>query len=194
MFKNIIFDVGEVLVHFRWKEYMEEDLGFPSETVKVLGDTIVMSDKWGKLDDGSMDEDEAPSYFKKLLPEYGQEIDRFFDGIVSIVNEYPYARDMILGLKKKGYNVYLLSNYPPKLAKKQWPGFSFFQDVDGYVISGLEKVTKPDAKIYQILLERYQLKAEECLFFDDRPVNIEGAERVGIAGKVFHGPEDVEGC
>lgn len=57
---------------------------------------------------------------------------------------------------------------------------------DGYVLSAQEKLVKPDAAIYQKLLSRYNLKADECLFIDNLPENIKGAEKVGMHGFVFN--------
>ena len=63
-----------------------------------------------------------------------------------------------------------------------------FKDVDGMIVSGFEHVLKPDPAIYHLLLDRYSLKAEECVFIDDRDVNIEAARAVGMKGIVYTGP------
>ena len=87
-------------------------------------------------------------------------------------------------LKSRGYRIYILSN----LAKESYEyvrGFEFFREIDGGVFSYQERVIKPDEKIYRILLDRYALKPEETLFFDDVPENIEAARRLGIHGIVF---------
>ena len=63
--------------------------------------------------------------------------------------------------------------------------------LDGYVVSGEEKLLKPDARLYRVLLDRYGLKAEECVFIDDNPANTAGAEAVGIKGIVFQGVEQL---
>ncbi len=60
------------------------------------------------------------------------------------------------------------------------------------MISAKEKLLKPDPALYRRLLDRYRLKAEECLFIDDLRENIEGAERVGIKGHCFAGSEELE--
>ena len=59
--------------------------------------------------------------------------------------------------------------------------YDFFKLMDGIVVSGEEHLLKPDIRIYQTLLDRYHLRAGECLFIDDSPANIEGAKKAGLA-------------
>jgi len=67
--------------------------------------------------------------------------------------------------------------------------YDFFADLDGIVVSGEEKMLKPDAALYRILMERYALKAEESLFIDDNAANIEAARQLGF--RVVHLTPDV---
>ena len=83
-------------------------------------------------------------------------------------------------LKEKGYHIYLLSNYSSDLFHKHTKGASFLDDIDGMVVSYQVHVKKPEPEIYHCLLEKYGLKAEECIFFDDRAANTEAAEKLGI--------------
>ena len=70
--------------------------------------------------------------------------------------------------------------------------FSVFGMMDGIVMSGEEMISKPDLRIYQILLDRYGLKAEECVFIDDRKSNTEAGEKLGIQGIVFENCEQAK--
>ena len=83
-------------------------------------------------------------------------------------------------LKEKGYKIYLLSNYSEELFHAHTKGAKFLDVLDGGVVSYQVHALKPDREIYEILLEKYSLKAEECLFFDDRMDNVEGAKKAGI--------------
>ena len=87
-------------------------------------------------------------------------------------------------LKNNGYRTYILSNAPLDL-----PDYLSRNDLDKYfigkVISAEEKIAKPDKKIYELLLNRFSLNPEECLFLDDKPENIQGAISCGINGYVF---------
>lgn len=66
-----------------------------------------------------------------------------------------------------------------------WPSFSFFKEVDGYIVSAVEKMKKPDLRIYNLICQRYQFNPEECLFVDDRQVNIEAARQAGMNAVLF---------
>lgn len=189
--KNVIFDVGMVLIDFRWREYML-DLGIPESVADDLGARMVMSDFWKDLDRGSVLEKDAPDYYKKQIPEYAGEIDLFWKDMTDIVREFDYAAPMIRGLKEAGYGVYLLSNYPLNLSKLHWEKFSFINEIDGKVISAVEKMVKPEEDIYKLLFERYHLIPEECVFLDDKEENIETAIRLGMKGIVFRSYEEAE--
>jgi HAD superfamily hydrolase (TIGR01509 family) len=75
------------------------------------------------------------------------------------------------------------------MVKDKYEAFSM---MDGIVMSGEELIAKPDLRIYKILLERYGLKAEECIFIDDRKENIIAGEQVGIRGIIFEDCEQVK--
>ena len=67
--------------------------------------------------------------------------------------------------------------------------YPFFKKAKGYVVSAYERLVKPQPEIYRLLLDRYGLKADECVFIDDYPVNIDGARAAGMNGIVFRDPE-----
>ena len=179
VYKNVIFDVGDVLISFRYRDYMR-DLGFPEETIEFLKDNMIFTDFWGKMDRGEEDIEEARDHFCELYPELKQEIELFWKNIEDIVAEYDYARPLIQSVKEKGYKVFLLSNYPAKLSDMHWARFTFLPEMDGYIISAKVHLAKPDPAIYRMLMDRYRLKPEESIFIDDNPVNVEAAEKLGI--------------
>ena len=92
---------------------------------------------------------------------------------------------MAKALESKGYNLYGLSNFPADKIDFILDNFEFSKHLKDIVVSALVKTVKPNAAIYNLLLERNNLKAKECLFFDDRAPNIEGAKKVGISGFVY---------
>ena len=92
----------------------------------------------------------------------------------------PEVWEKVHELKKAGYGLYLLSNYSEDLFTKHTKGASFLNDIDGKVVSYQIHEIKPNSKIYLYLLDKYNLKADQCLFFDDREQNVEGAEKLGI--------------
>ena len=182
--KNVVFDVGDVLVAFCYRKYME-GLGFNPETVDFLSDNMVLTEFWHGLDLGVRTEAEAVDTFTHKYPQYKEEILKFWEDPTELVEEYPYAEDLILKIKANGYKVYILSNYPIETAERHWPRFKFLPYTDGHIISGYEKITKPDPAIYKLLETRFGVDLEECLFIDDREVNIRGAEELGMKGLLF---------
>ena len=99
--------------------------------------------------------------------------------------------DLIRWFREKGYRIYFLSNYSEGLYEKTKDRLHFIESFHGGVFSWKEKCLKPDARIYRILLKRYDLNPASCLFFDDREDNVVAACREGIHGVVF-GPSVVE--
>lgn len=182
--RNIIFDVGMVLIDFCWEKYCR-NLGFDETVIQEFGKNMISSVYWDMLDEGIIEQQDAIQEFVKRMPQYKQEIEIFWENPEGLVEEYNFAAPMISRLKDKGYYVYLLSNYPINMYELHWPAFSFSTMVDGYVVSAFEKLKKPDLAIYRLLCERYNLKAEECLFVDDRQVNVDAARMVGMQSLLF---------
>lgn len=191
MIRNIVFDIGNVLAAFRWEDYIRYDLGYPEEVVRTFGERFIVHPLWDEFDLGVRKTEDIIADMKATVPEYPEEAEAFFANLVNIVKTYPYSRKWIQELKERGYHVYLLSNYPEMTFRiHQKEQFDFTDLVDGMVISAFEKISKPDPKIYQLLLDRYHLRAEECVFLDDRPVNIDAAVAAGMHGIVFRGQEE----
>lgn len=186
--KNIVFDVGMVLIDFCWKQHCR-NLGFGEVVIEAFDQYMILSDCWDLMDEGLISEEEAIQEFIKAMPQYREQIEVFWQHQEGFVKEYSYAAPLIKKLKEQGYKVYLLSNYPLGMYHVHWPTFSFYCEVDGYVVSALERMRKPDKVIYELLCNRYQLKAEECLFVDDRQVNVDAAISVGMESVLFEGYE-----
>ena len=186
MIKNVIFDIGNVLVDFRWREIMEK-LEIDKATQNEFEESVFGSKWWHEFDHGTMEEEEI---LEKLREDNQERIEAFelvWEHRAELVNPYSYSVSWIKELKEKGYRTYLLSNYPSTLftLHTNQGSFPFLDEVDGKIISGFVKMIKPDADIYEKIMSEYQLKAEECVFIDDRPENVEAAERVGMKGIVF---------
>lgn len=186
--KNIVFDVGMVLIDFCWAQHCR-NLGFGEEVIKSFDKYMISSNYWDLMDEGMISEKDAIQEFIKAMPQYQEQIEIFWKHPEGFVKEYAYAAPMIQSLKEQGYKVYLLSNYPLGMYHTHWPTFSFYNKVDGYVVSAVERIKKPDKAIYALLCNRYHLKPEECLFVDDRQVNVDAAISVGMESILFEGYE-----
>lgn len=190
MIKNVIFDIGNVLVDFRWRVLMEE-LGLPAETQAIFAKTVFGSRWWGELDHGIYEEAEILAHFREDNREHLDEFDLVWDNRGRLVEPYAYAVAWIEQLKASGLKVYLLSNYPRDVFTfhTECGCFPFLDRVDGRVVSGFVKMVKPNADIYEYLLSEYGLAAGECVFVDDREENVETARALGMKGIVFQGYE-----
>lgn len=179
MIKNIIFDVGDVLLGYRWHD-MLTDYGLSYEEADKVGNLMFNDVLWHESDLANMTREEIIGRYKENYPEYAGTIEWFMTH-----GEYMHVKrediwEKVQKLKEKGYRIYILSNYSEELFRKHTKDAPFINLADGIVVSYQIHITKPDERIYRYLLDKYKLKAEECLFFDDRRENTEGAEKLGI--------------
>lgn len=189
MIKNIIFDIGDVLVHFRWKQVMI-DLGFSETEIALLYKALFESRWWNEWDRGVIPEEEVMRHMKEEGKGLETQMAHFFEHKGELVIQYPYVEAWMQSLKQQGMKLYLLSNYPMSLFELHAKNtFTFLPYVDGKVVSGYVKHVKPEPEIYTILLNTYGLKPEECVFLDDRADNVEAARKMGIHSILFEGFE-----
>ena len=186
MIRNILFDMGNVLIRFD-REFFIERLGVQPEDKQMLMREVFHSVEWVQMDRGSIVEAEAVASICKRLPAHLHDAAeklvamwdrpiRPIDGMYELVEE----------LKKAGYGIYLLSNASLR-QHEYWPRIPAHVFFDGTIISADEGVMKPGAEYYLRALSRFGLKADECFFVDDVPANIEGALFCGIPGAIFRG-------
>lgn len=178
--KNIIFDIGGVLLEYRWVDMLMDHGLSCSEALKV-GTTMFDDPLWSGMDLTLAGEEQA------IIQKYRQKYPEYGDTIAWFINHCEYMHvprkdvwDRVHQLKELGYTLYLLSNYPETMFHRHTDDASFIRDMSGGIISFQVKQLKPSAEIYQSLLNKYNLIPEECLFFDDRPENTAGAEKQGI--------------
>ncbi len=184
MINTIIFDIGNVLASFRWKDLFHE-LGFTGEAFeRIAAATVLHPTMWNEFDRSFMSDEEIIARCIERAPEYEKEIRLLFSKTELLVEEYAYSREWVQELKERGFRVYLLSNYGKTSfeAARDKGRLSFLPLVDGGVISYEVKIVKPEPGIYEALLQKYNLKAEECVFLDDRQDNIAAAEKLGFHG------------
>ncbi len=191
MIRNVVFDIGNVLTDFRWKEFLE-DKGFDKAMAERIGRASVESRYWREFDRGEWDEEKLMDEFVKLDPEIEKELHQAYDDISGLVTKRDYAIPWIQELQAKGFKVFYLSNFSHKAYVECADALDFLPYTDGGILSYLEKVVKPDRAIYELLLARYGLKAEECVFLDDMEANVEAAKSLGFSGIVFRTKEQAE--
>ncbi len=191
MIRNIIFDIGNVLADFRWKEYLLEK-GFEEDMAERIAKASVLSPVWNELDRGVWTEEELMAGFIAQDPEIAEALHRAFDNVTGMVTLREYACPWVRELKAKGYGVYYLSNFSGKVRRECADSLAFLPLTDGGILSYQDKVIKPDREIYELLLSRFGLKAEECVFLDDTLKNIEAAKALGFYGIWFQSKEQAE--
>lgn len=189
MIKTIVFDIGNVLSQFNYKEHFRK---FATDDIiyKKLLQATVLSPEWNELDRGVWGEEVILEHFIKNDPSIENVIRDMYSNMKGIMKEYDYSTEWILELKGKGYQVLVLSNFSELILRTNQEEMKFMKVIDGGILSFREKVIKPDMAIYELLMKQYDLKAEECVFLDDREENIQGAMNAGWKGILFTTQED----
>lgn len=184
MIKNIVFDMGNVLLDFNPRASMQM-LKIKEEAQPFMLSELFGGEEWVQLDLGSITVDEAFDSIKQRIPEeYHTELRKCINGWDICMVPLEGAEDFCNYVKEKGCGVYVLSN-AHKSFYKYFPRYFDLEFFDGIVVSADVHVVKPDVRIYEHLLEKYNLNAEECLFIDDREDNVEGAIKAGMKAVRF---------
>lgn len=178
--KNIIFDIGNVLLDFQPETYLKQYFE-PS----VMGDLMMIifsSDEWIELDMGTMMIQDAIQSLTLKHPHYHDEITFVMENWTHMMTPLHKNVEIVKELKEKGYALYLLSNFHKEAIQTMFQRYDFFKLFDGGIISANEKLVKPDKRIYELLLHRYHLQPEESIFIDDMLSNINMAKELKIHG------------
>ena len=187
MYKNIVFDFGGVMVDFDPKEYLV-DRFCNADVEEQVSALTFDSEEWKLLDAGLITRFEANQRMLAKAREQGCafEVQGVLDDWMSMLRPRRRMQTLVEQLKQRGYCVYYLSNIPEDvldlLTRRDFEGL-----FDGGVASCEVKVNKPDPRIYQALLDKYRLRADECIFIDDRAENLLPASALGFGIYEMHG-------
>ena len=180
MINTVIFDIGMVLVYFRWRELFT-DLGFEGKKFDKIANATVYNPWWNEFDKGLMSVKEVVDKYIEDAPEYKEDIAKIYEHCEVFIETYEYTTSWIRELKERGYKVYVLSNWSePAYEANKDTHMSFLKEMDGGILSFREGVIKPDRKIYQLLCSRYQINPKEAVFLDDNAANIIAAREFGL--------------
>jgi 2-haloacid dehalogenase len=191
MIDTIVFDLGNVLID--WNPHHLFDKIFDKKEDKEYFLKNICTDEWHAKQDAGRKTQEATEELLQKHPDWAHPIKAFYsrwkemfggaiEGSVEILKE----------LKEKEYKLYALTNWSAELFEQTEGDYPFLQWFEGIVKSGEERINKPDERLYQILLDRYQLNASNTLFIDDREKNIAAAQKLGMHGIVFESPEQLK--
>ena len=175
MVKNIVFDLGNVLVEFNVNKMISYFFSSRQEEVKEFYFTSL----WNEYDQGLHTKKEMIELGSSRFPELKSEIINLMNQWTKFVLPIEENVKYLKTLKDLGYHVYILSNIPED-DTMYLKSLGVFDSIDGGIFSYQVKMIKPDKRIYKCLLDTYNLCSNECLFLDDRKENIDAAKALGF--------------
>lgn len=187
--KNVIFDLGAVM--FQWNPQaitnkFTDDVDLQK---RILSD-FYYHQTWMDFDCGHITENEAVKRASESLLISEDDATRLLEQTKESLVLIPDTRDVLTMVKDKNMNAYCLSNISPELFEYLSHRHDLFEQFDGIVTSGVENVSKPGKRIFEILFERFKLNPQECLFIDDSADNTATAEEFGVTTITFKGTAD----
>ncbi|MGD9637885.1 MAG: HAD family hydrolase [Alphaproteobacteria bacterium] len=190
--KNVVFDFGNVLIAWDVKSlYVKIFNGDEQKASWFLSNICTL--EWNRQLDEGVTFDDAIAQLLGKWPEYEEEIKAYKTRWhETIVGEISPSVNVLKNLKNKGYPLYGLTNWSHETIGYAKNRFPFLNLLDGIVVSGEEKVSKPDNEIFEILLKRYQLNPNETLFIDDNGDNIKTADKLGFDTIWFQNSDQLE--
>ena len=188
--KNIIFDIGNVLVDWDWLGYCRK-LFDDEEVINMLTRAFWVNELWREMDRGAISQETIHRELLNVaaLSGHEKEMEIAYSRLGECITPFSYPETWIKELQEKGYRVYFLSNYSTYLIGENPEALDFTKLMDGGIFSCDVKLLKPDLAIYALLCERYSLTPSECLFLDDKPINVIAAKEFGMHAIVFEGYE-----
>lgn len=191
MIKNVIFDFGGVLLD--WNPHYLYDPYFGGEEKAEWFLTNICTYPWNAQHDAGKLVAEGTTELIAQYPEWEKEIRMYYGEFEKMIGgQVAGMEEYIKDLKRRGLHIFGLSNWSFETFAMIRSKYPILDLIDKRVISGEENVMKPNAEIYQIALQRFNIKPEECVFIDDNVNNINGGEAVGIQGIIFKDAEHLK--
>ena len=190
MQQNIIFDFGNVLVEWHPELIYSDYFGDEAKAWWFM--RHVIDNEWRLRIDAGENFAACIAERQSSHPEYAEAIGLYWSKWREMLTgEMPGMKEVLLEMPTKGYEVYGLTNWSMETFPEARRQFPILQMIDRYVVSGAEGYVKPDPRLFQVLRDRYGLRAEDCTFVDDNPDNVAAARRMGMRGIVFGGADDL---
>ena len=182
--KDIVFDLGGVFIDWN-PRYLYRKVFATEKEIDWFLDNVC-TQPWNTQQDAGRPFEEGIKQLEEKFPEYAFAIRFYWTRWAEMIGgEIPGMAEILRELKQKGYRVYALSNWSAEtfpIAQKQ---FDFLKEFDGIMISGEEKLVKPDPVFFTRLLKKYNLQADNCIFIDDNAANISKAADLGFETALF---------
>ncbi|RZS53043.1 HAD family hydrolase [Sphaerotilus mobilis] len=197
MKKHLIFDFGAVV--FRWQpvDLLREVLpahASDADAARALAERIFKgyTDAWGRFDHGTI---EVPELVEALAVQSGlsaAEMQRLVDAVPAALEPLPDTVAWLDRLRAAGHRLFYLSNMPAPFADQLEARHAFLGHFESGVFSGRVQLAKPDAAIFRLALERFGIAAEDTVFFDDHPANVDAARALGLHAVLFQNAAQAE--
>lgn len=182
--KNIIFDFGGVLLD--WNPRYLYRTFFRNEKEMEYFLANICTNEWNAEQDRGRPFSEGIKLLQSQHPEYKEAIQLFGDKWEDMLKgEILDGVKLLQEFKGQNYRIWGLTNWSAETIQIAYRKYDLFKLFDGIVVSGEEKLIKPDKRIYQVLLDRYKLNPEESVFIDDTPANIKTAQEMGFYAVLF---------
>lgn len=187
MIRNIVFDMGDVLMHFRPLEACRAQLADEADA-QALYNAYFGGPEWAEVDRGGLDGAAFTDAVKALLPQrLHPAVDALYHGMPENIL-FPIAgmAELVESLLRRGKRLYLLSNAGHFMRRRQ-DVIAHISRFHGVLFSSQEGIVKPDHRLYRQLETRFGLQPDECLFIDDRDNNVQAAIACGWQAYRFNG-------
>jgi 2-haloacid dehalogenase len=189
MIRSVVFDLGGVLIDWN-PRYLYRKLFAGDDAAMEHFLTHVCNNAWNLAQDGGRTWADATELLSAKHPEQRPLISAYRERWDEMLNgPIQGTLDVLAELKEKGVPIYALTNWSAEtfpIAKERYEFLGWFRDI---LVSGEEKLIKPDRRIYELLLSRNGLTAAESIFIDDALHNVAGAQAAGMAALHFQTPE-----
>lgn len=176
--KNVVFDFGGVLIDWNPRYLYREIFKDMAEMEFFLEN--ICSPHWNLRQDAGNSMTEATKELQIKHPNYKSEIDKFYSGWEKMLGGEIVENTKLIKPLKIKFRLFGLTNWSAETFPIAYRRYPFFKDFEGIVVSGHEKIVKPDKNIYKILLGRYGLEANDSLFIDDNFENVVAANELGF--------------
>lgn len=191
MIKNVVFDIGNVLVTFGWYDFFKS-FNWTDEVFDRVVKATVKDIDWNEMDRGVLTDEEVLDLFIENDPGVEKELREMYVDYHDLLVKFDYTDEWIKSLQNRGLRVFCLSNMSFKAVRECTDALNFIPSLDGDVLSCYYRIIKPDDAIYKLLCEKYDLKPEECVFIDDLQRNVEAAQKNGFQSFVFIDKEQAD--
>jgi len=193
MIRNIIFDIGGVLLDYNPKTYLDK-LDIKESRRNKLNDVIFHDQRWKDCLNGFISNSELIEQLVRENLEYKNEIELILskDSLKYMLPPKQEVIEYYKSLKRKGYKIFLCSNITKDTYNYVKDNFEIIQIADGGVFSCFENISKPNPEIYYRLIEKYNLEIEKSILIDDTKRNVMSANDIGLRGILFNNIEDIK--